>query len=113
MSLILELPDIMRTDAVRAVFDALETRGGQGCVRFVGGCVRNVVMGRAPTDLDALMKDRFLIGGPDQVVRALRPFVTEYGMTHLICRVFFPGMPHRHIMRELELIAKEVRPAFA
>ena len=37
----------------------------------------------------------------------------EYGVTHLICRVFFPGMPHRHIMRELELIAKEVRPAFA
>ena len=65
------------------------------------------------TDLDALMKDRFLIGGPDQVVRALKPFVSEFGMTHLICRVFFPGMPHRHIMRELELIAKEVRPAFA
>ncbi len=52
MSLILDLPEIMRTDAVRAVFAALETRGGKGCVRFVGGCVRNVVMGRAPSDLD-------------------------------------------------------------
>jgi hypothetical protein len=38
--------------------------------------------------------------------------VKEYGLTHLICRLFFPGMPHRHIMRELELIAKEVMPAF-
>ena len=33
-------------------------------------------------------------------------------MTHLICRLFFPGMPHAHIMRELELISKEVMPAF-
>jgi len=64
------------------------------------------------TDLDGLMKNRFLIGGPDQVRRALEPFVKEYGLTHLICRLFFPGMPHRHIMRELELIAKEVIPAF-
>ena len=42
-----------------------------------------------------------------------RLLVSEYGTTHLICRVFFPGMPHRHIMRELELLSKEVLPAFA
>ncbi|MDC7683817.1 CCA tRNA nucleotidyltransferase [Asticcacaulis sp. BYS171W] len=42
----------MLRPAVRQVFAALEARGGAGCVRFVGGCVRNVVMGRAPTDLD-------------------------------------------------------------
>jgi len=33
-------------------------------------------------------------------------------MTHLICRLFFPGMPHRHILRELALLATEVIPAF-
>ncbi|HZP35767.1 MAG TPA: LLM class flavin-dependent oxidoreductase [Methylomirabilota bacterium] len=80
---------------------------------YAGGWRHPFIDASIATDLDALMKNRFLIGGPDQVVRALRPFVTEYGMTHLICRVFFPGMPHRHIMRELELLAKEVRPAFA
>ncbi len=80
---------------------------------YAGGWRHPFIDASIATDLDALMKNRFLIGGPDQVVRALRPFVTEYGMTHLICRVFFPGMPHRHIMRELELIAREVRPAFA
>ena len=64
------------------------------------------------TDLDALKQDRFLIGGPDQVIAALRPFLAEYGATHLICRLFFPGMPHRHIMRELTLLAREVLPAF-
>jgi hypothetical protein len=46
------------------------------------------------------------------VIRDLKPFVEQYGMNHLICRLFFPGMPHRHIMRELELISKEVMPAF-
>ena len=80
---------------------------------YAGGWRHPFIDASIATDLDALMKNRFLIGGPDQVIRALKPFVTEYGMTHLICRVFFPGMPHRHIMRELELIAKEVRPAFA
>jgi hypothetical protein len=30
----------------------------------------------------------------------------------LICRTFFPGMPHAHIMKELELLSKEVMPAF-
>ncbi|MBI2562133.1 MAG: hypothetical protein HYW08_07035 [candidate division NC10 bacterium] len=58
------------------------------------------------------MKDRFLIGGPDEVIRALRPFVEQYGMTHLICRLFLLGMPHRHILRELELLSRDVMPAF-
>src|SRR5437762_1873400 len=64
------------------------------------------------TDLDKLMEDRFIIGGPDQCIAKIRRFVAAYGMTHLICRTFFPGMPHAHIMRELELLAKEVMPAF-
>ncbi len=80
---------------------------------YAGGWRHPFIDASIATDLDGLMKDRFLIGGPEQVVRALRPFVSEYGTTHLICRVFFPGMPHRHIMRELELLAKEVLPAFA
>lgn len=80
---------------------------------YAGGWRHPFIDASIATDLDGLMKNRFLIGGPEQVIRALRPFVSEYGVTHLICRVFFPGMPHRHIMRELELLAKEVLPAFA
>jgi probable F420-dependent oxidoreductase len=79
---------------------------------YAGGWKHPFIDAAVATDLDALMKNRFLIGGPDQVVKALRPFVEQYGMTHLICRLFFPGMPHRHIMRELELLATEVMPAF-
>ena len=79
---------------------------------YAGGWRHPFIDASIATDLDGLMKDRFLIGGPDQVRRALGRFVTEYGLTHLICRLFFTGMAHRHIMRELELIAREVMPAF-
>jgi alkanesulfonate monooxygenase SsuD/methylene tetrahydromethanopterin reductase-like flavin-dependent oxidoreductase (luciferase family) len=79
---------------------------------YAGGWRHPFIDASIATDLDALMRDRFLIGGPDQVVAALRPFVEAYGATHLICRLFFPGMPHRHILRELELLAREVLPAF-
>jgi probable F420-dependent oxidoreductase len=80
---------------------------------YAGGWKHPFIDASIATDLDTVKKDRFLIGSPDQVIKDLRPFVQQYGMTHLICRLFFPGMPHRHIMRELELIAREVRPAFA
>jgi probable F420-dependent oxidoreductase len=80
---------------------------------YAGGWKHPFIDASIATDLDTIKKDRFLIGGPDQVIRDLRPFVERYGATHLICRLFFPGMPHRHIMRELTLLAKEVMPAFA
>ncbi|BBF79838.1 CCA tRNA nucleotidyltransferase [Asticcacaulis excentricus] len=46
------LPLEMTAPAVQQVFAALEAAGGAACVRFVGGCVRDVVMGRTPGDLD-------------------------------------------------------------
>lgn len=79
---------------------------------YAGGWRHPFIDAGVATDLDRLMADRFVIGGPEQCVAQLRRFVEGYGMTHLICRLFFPGMPHAHIMRELELLAREVMPAF-
>ena len=79
---------------------------------YAGGWRHPFIDASVATDLDKLMEDRFIIGGPDQCVARIRRFTEQYGMTHLICRVFFPGMPHAHIMRELHLIAREVMPAF-
>ncbi len=79
---------------------------------YAGGWKHPFIDASIATDLDSVKRDRFLIGSPDQVIRDLRHFVTQYGVTHLICRLFFPGMPHRHIMRELELLSQEVMPAF-
>jgi len=33
-------------------------------------------------------------------------------MTHVIFRLFTPGMPHHVILRQLQLLAREVLPAF-
>jgi probable F420-dependent oxidoreductase len=78
---------------------------------YAGGWRHPFIDASIATDLDKLMEDRFIIGGPDQVIAKIQRFVEQYGMTHLICRLFFPGMPHAHIMRELELLSSEVRPA--
>jgi poly(A) polymerase len=42
----------MTAPPTRAVIDALEMRGGRGCARFVGGCVRNALIGRPVDDID-------------------------------------------------------------
>jgi probable F420-dependent oxidoreductase len=64
------------------------------------------------TALDAIGKDRFVVGNPDQCIEKIRAFRDAVGADHFICRLFFPGMPHEHIMEELRLLAKEVIPAF-
>jgi len=79
---------------------------------YAGGWRHPFIDASIATDLQKLMEDRFIIGGPDECVRQIRRYVEQYGMTHLICRTFFPGMPHAHIMRELDLVAREVMPAF-
>jgi alkanesulfonate monooxygenase SsuD/methylene tetrahydromethanopterin reductase-like flavin-dependent oxidoreductase (luciferase family) len=63
------------------------------------------------SDLDRLAANRFLIGTPDRVIRDVQPFIREYGMTHLICRLYTPRMPHDRVMRQIELLAREIAPA--
>lgn len=48
----LDAPDWLTAPATQAVLDALETAGGAGCVRVVGGAVRNALMGRPVDDVD-------------------------------------------------------------
>jgi len=45
-------PHWMTAPHTAAVFDALEAEGGPDCARFVGGCVRNALVGRPIDDLD-------------------------------------------------------------
>jgi alkanesulfonate monooxygenase SsuD/methylene tetrahydromethanopterin reductase-like flavin-dependent oxidoreductase (luciferase family) len=83
---------------------------------YGGGKWRHPLIGaedRTPVDrLDALAADRFIVGGPERCIAQIRRFVDAFGVNHLIFRLFFPGMPHAHILRELELLAREVFPAF-
>lgn len=44
--------DWLTARATRSVIAALEAAGGPGCARFVGGCVRNALMGKPIDDID-------------------------------------------------------------
>ena len=62
--------------------------------------------------LDEIGRDRFIVGTPEQCIKQIQAFRDKVGMDELICRLFFPGMPHAHILEELKLLAREVLPAF-
>lgn len=53
--------------STRAVMAALEAVGGPGCARFVGGCVRNALIGQPVADIDIATTLR-----PDETARAIR-----------------------------------------
>jgi alkanesulfonate monooxygenase SsuD/methylene tetrahydromethanopterin reductase-like flavin-dependent oxidoreductase (luciferase family) len=67
---------------------------------------------QTPVALESLSQDRFVVGNPDDCIARIRRFVETFGVDHLICRLYFAGMPHEHIMKELKLLSKEVFPAF-
>ncbi|MEE1569109.1 MAG: CCA tRNA nucleotidyltransferase, partial [Alphaproteobacteria bacterium] len=57
------VPDWMAAPETRAVTDALGAKGA--VVRFVGGCVRDTLLGRAVADIDLATPD------PPETVTAL------------------------------------------
>jgi alkanesulfonate monooxygenase SsuD/methylene tetrahydromethanopterin reductase-like flavin-dependent oxidoreductase (luciferase family) len=67
---------------------------------------------QTPVALESLSNDRFIVGNPEDCIASIKRFVDTFGVDHLICRLYFAGMPHDHIMTELRLLAKEVFPAF-
>jgi probable F420-dependent oxidoreductase len=62
--------------------------------------------------LYGLSRDRFLIGSPERINLQLQKFKEAFGVDHLICRLYFPGISHAFIMSELKLLASEVLPVF-
>lgn len=82
---------------------------------YGGGVWKHPLIGSADetpvNQLEALANDRFIVGNPDDCIKRIRRFQDTFGVDHLICRLYFPGMPHEHIMQELQLLAREVMPA--
>ena len=83
---------------------------------YGGGSWKHPLIGsQDPTpvaDLEAIGRDRFLVGSPETIIDKIHNFRAAFGVDHLICRLFFPGMPHQFIMEEIRLLAQEVIPAF-
>ncbi len=57
----------LNATATRAVMAALEAAGGPGCARFVGGCVRNALIGQPVADIDIATTLK-----PEETERAIR-----------------------------------------
>jgi poly(A) polymerase len=81
----------MTAPACQAVLDALEAEGGPDCARFVGGCVRNALIGAPISDIDLATTLT-----PPAVTRALqaggvRPVPT--GVEHGTVTAVFEGRP--------------------
>lgn len=67
MKRVLSGQDWLTASATQAVMAALAAAGGTDCARFVGGCVRNAVLGAPIDDVDIAT-----ILTPEAVVRALK-----------------------------------------
>lgn len=78
----------MREDGVRAIFGALPN----GSVRFVGGCIRNALMGREVSDVDLATQLP-----PTEVVAALEAAKIRYvptGIDHGTVTAVIEGKPY-------------------
>lgn len=72
------------------------------------------VVKRPPGSLtiERLAEDRIILGDPASCVRQIQRFQGELALDHLIVRVSAPGIPRDAAMRSLDLLTREVLPAF-
>lgn len=80
MSVDLGHQDWLTASAPRAVMAALEAAGGPGCARFVGGCVRNALIGRPVNDVD--IATTLKPEDTDRAIRAAGLKAVPTGMAH-------------------------------
>lgn len=63
-----------------------------------------------PEEFHELMRDRFIIGDPDDVVAALRTYRDQLQVTDFDLRVCWPGMPQRDVLTAIDLLGGHVLP---
>lgn len=57
-----------------------------------------------------LAKERFLLGSPEEVVQEIRRYEHELDANCMIFRMQWPGMAQAEVLRQIELLGKEVIP---
>ena len=61
-------------------------------------------------EFDELIKDRFFLGGPDEVAQQIIDYTRATGINHHILSCQWPGMPQSMVLDTLQLLAEEVFP---
>jgi alkanesulfonate monooxygenase SsuD/methylene tetrahydromethanopterin reductase-like flavin-dependent oxidoreductase (luciferase family) len=59
---------------------------------------------------DDLVRDRFILGDPDDCAAEIRRVVERTGATTLVFRVHWPGLDHAAVVRAIRLLGEKVRP---
>ena len=62
-------------------------------------------------EFDELLKERFVLGSPEECFEQLRPYWEEFGVDHLILRTHWAGMPASTALDSMRLISDELLPA--
>jgi alkanesulfonate monooxygenase SsuD/methylene tetrahydromethanopterin reductase-like flavin-dependent oxidoreductase (luciferase family) len=65
-----------------------------------------------PEDFQALARDRFIIGDPDQCVDQIQRCKDELGINYMIVRLVYSGLPHGDSIEAIQLFGTRVVPAF-
>ena len=60
---------------------------------------------------DELVRDRFIIGTPDDCTAEIRRYHDRLGVNHFLLRPQWPGMPQQRVLDQIELIGRHVIPA--
>jgi probable F420-dependent oxidoreductase len=78
---------------------------------FAWGMGKNVP-GKSGEDLplEELVEGRFIVGSPEDCIRECIAHRDEIGVSHLLVRFNFPGMPHENILKTIKLFSEEVMP---
>ncbi|MBI2370281.1 MAG: LLM class flavin-dependent oxidoreductase, partial [Deltaproteobacteria bacterium] len=64
----------------------------------------------AGAEVAALGRDRFIVGGPDEVLREIERYRGAVGVTHLMCRMHFPGLRPEAVQASMRLFAGQLLP---
>ena len=59
--------------------------------------------------LDDLVKDRFVVGGPERCIDALKEY-KEIGITHFVAHIQFVGLPTELVRKSMRLLMEKVAP---
>lgn len=63
--------------------------------------------------IERLADDRIVLGDPAECIRQIERVQKEIALGHLIFRVSAPGIPRDEVARSMNLLTREVLPAFA
>lgn len=100
-------------DDARAVAECRPYLEGKYRAYVAWGQERDTAKGeRLDSPFEELAKDRFVIGGPERVIRELEAQHQVLGVNHWLFRIQWPGMPQALVLKAIRLLGEAVLPHF-